>query len=315
MKIAMMGAGGVGGYYGGRLAQAGHEVFFIARGAHADAMRRDGLEIDSEHGAAHLRNVNVVADPQEVGAVDLIFIAVKLWDTAAAARAVLPMVGADTAVVSLQNGIDKDDEIAAVVGRQHVLGGLTYINAVITAPGRIKQTGKVQRVIVGEFDGSLSPRATAIGAALSGAGIDAEVTADIRRAIWEKFVFLSAHSATTAATREPVGKVRSHPATRQLLEGALREGAALARAEGIQVADDFVAGRMAFIDTMPAEARASMANDLARGNRLELDFLSGAIVRRAEQYGLATPVHRDLYAALVLHIDGAGPAGAAKAAG
>jgi 2-dehydropantoate 2-reductase len=304
MKIAMMGAGGVGGYYGVRLAKAGHEVVFVARGAHAEAMRRDGLRVEGEGGAMRLDAVSVVDDPRQVGVVDLVVIAVKLWDTEAAARAVLPMVGAATTVVSLQNGIDKDDTIAGIVGGAHVLGGLTYISVVMSAPGVITQTGKMQRIVIGEIDGSRSARADAIGATFRSAGLDTEVTTEIRRAIWEKFIFLAAHSATTAATRQPIGKVRTHPATRAMLEDALREGVALAGAEGVVLPSDFVQGRMAFIDGLAAESRASMAQDLARGNRLELDWLSGAIVRRAERHGLPVPVHRTLYAALVLYAEG-----------
>jgi 2-dehydropantoate 2-reductase len=328
MKIAMMGTGGVGGYYGVRLAQAGHEVVFIARGAHAEAMRRDGLRIESEHGPARLQPVRVVSDPHDAGHAgnahdpgnahdagkahgdpnaadfDLVVIAVKLWDTDAAARAILPLVGAATAVVSLQNGIDKDDTIAGIVGPAHLLGGLTYISVVVSAPGVVTQTGRMQRVILGEIDGSLSARAEAAGAAFRSAGIDTEVTPDIRRAIWEKFIFLAAHSATTAATRQPIGRVRAHPASRAMLEDALREGMALAAAEGIALGDDFLRNRFAFIDAMAPESRASMAQDLARGNRLELDWLSGAILRRAERHGLATPVHRTLYAALALYAGG-----------
>ncbi len=304
MKIAMMGAGGVGGYYGVRLAKAGHEVVFVARGAHAEAMRRDGLRVEGEGGAMRLDAVSVVDDPRQVGVVDLVVIAVKLWDTEAAARAVLPMVGAATTVVSLQNGIDKDDTIAGIVGGTHVLGGLTYISVVMSAPGVITQTGKMQRIVIGEIDGSRSARADAIGATFRSAGLDTEVTTEIRRAIWEKFIFLAAHSATTAATRQPIGKVRTHPATRAMLEDALREGVALAGAEGVVLPSDFVQGRMAFIDGLAAESRASMAQDLARGNRLELDWLSGAIVRRAERHGLPVPVHRTLYAALVLYAEG-----------
>jgi 2-dehydropantoate 2-reductase len=294
----------VGGYYGVRLAKAGHEVVFVARGAHAEAMRRDGLRVEGEGGAMRLDAVSVADDPRQVGVVDLVVIAVKLWDTEAAARAVLPMVGASTTVVSLQNGIDKDDTIAGIVGGAHVLGGLTYISVVMSAPGVITQTGKMQRIVIGEIDGSRSGRADAIGATFRSAGLDTEVTTEIRRAIWEKFIFLAAHSATTAATRQPIGKVRTHPATRAMLEDALREGVALAGAEGVALPSDFVQGRMAFIDGLAAESRASMAQDLARGNRLELDWLSGAIVRRAERHGLAVPVHRTLYAALVLYAEG-----------
>jgi 2-dehydropantoate 2-reductase len=311
MRIAMMGTGGVGGYYGVRLAQAGHDVVFIARGAHAEAMRRDGLRVESAYGAAHLQPVDVVADPREAGAVELVVIAVKLWDTDSAARAVLPMLGKATAVLSLQNGVDKDDVIAGIVGPGRLLGGLTYISVVVSAPGVITQTGRMQRVVLGELgelgelDGARSARAEAAGAAFRSAGIDTDVTTDIRRAIWEKFIFLAAHSATTAATRQPIGKVRAHPATRAMLEGALREGMALAAAEGILLGDDFLPGRLAFIDAMAPESRASMAQDLARGNRLELDWLSGAIVRRAERHGLAAPIHRTLYAALALYANGA----------
>ncbi len=305
MKIAMMGTGGVGGYYGARLAQAAHDVVFVARGAHAEAMRRDGLRIESELGAAHLQRVDVVGDPRDAGEVDLVVIAVKLWDTESAARAVLPMVGAATAVVSLQNGVDKDDVIAGIVGRDHLLGGLTYISVVVSAPGVITQTGRMQRIVLGEIDGSSSARAEAAGAAFASAGIDTEVTTDIRRAIWEKFIFLAAHSATTAATRQPIGRVRAHPATRAMLEGALREGMALAGTEGIPLGEEFLQGRLAFIDGMSPDSRASMAQDLARGNRLELDWLSGAILRRAESHGLATPIHRTLYATLALYANGA----------
>jgi 2-dehydropantoate 2-reductase len=307
MKIVMMGSGGIGGYYGARLAQAGNEVVFVARGAHAEAMRRNGLRIESDLGPALIQPATVVADPREAGRADLVVIAVKLWDTETAARAVAPIVGPDTAVVSLQNGIDKDETIAACVGRAAVLGGLTYIGVTVSAPGVITQAGVIQRIVIGELDGALSPRAAAIGAAMRAAGFDAEVTADIRRASWGKFVFLAAHSATTAATRQPIGRVREHPATRELLLDAMREGMALAAAEGVGLGDDFLQQRMAFADSMAPESRASMAHDLLRGNRLELDWLSGTIVRRAKAHGLATPVHRTLYAVLALFADGSRP--------
>jgi 2-dehydropantoate 2-reductase len=304
VRIAIMGSGGVGGYYGARLAQAHHDVFFIARGEHAAAMRKDGLRIESELGAVQIQPAAVVTDPREIGTADLVLIAVKLWDTETAARAIAPLVGADTLVVSLQNGIDKDETIAALVGREPVIGGLTYINVVLAAPGVIRHTGKIQRIVVGELAGGSSARAEALAAMLRAAAIDAEATHDVRGAIWEKFVFLAAHSALTAVTRQPIGKVRGHPATRALLADAMHEGVALARAEGVELGDDFVARRMVFIDGLPPQSRASMADDLARGRRLELEWLSGAIVRRADHHRLVTPVHRALYAALVLYADG-----------
>lgn len=305
MKIAMLGAGGVGGYFGARLALAGHDVRFVARGAHAEAMRSAGLRVKSEWGDAHLLPVAVFTDARDVGTVDLVVVAVKLWDTDAAAPAILPMLGPATAVVSLQNGIDKDEAIAGVVGRERVLGGVTYVLATLAEPGLVVQTGKQQSVVLGELDGGSSARVDAVVAAFADGGIDAAASTDVRRATWEKFAFLAANSAVTAVTRATIGAVRSHPATRSLLRDAMQEVVDLARREGVALADDFVAERLRFVDTLPANGRASMAQDLLRGGRLELDWLSGAVVRRAERLGVSTPVHRALYAALVLYAGGA----------
>lgn len=304
MKILMMGAGAVGGYYGARLAQAGHDVRFVARGAHADAMLRSGLHVRSELGDVDLYPARVVTDVRQAGLVDLIVVAVKLWDTEVAARAILPMIGAATAVVSLQNGVDKDDTIAGVVGREHVLGGVTYILVHRSEPGVIVHSGKLHRILVGELDGGLSARVDEVVGAFAASGIDASASADIRRDTWEKFAFLATNSAVTAVTRETMGALRAHPATRALLRDAMHEVVALARAEGIAIADEFVDERMRFIDTLPSNGRASMAQDLLRGARLELEWLSGAVVRRAERAGIPAPVHRLLYAALVLHAEG-----------
>ncbi len=309
----MMGAGGVGGYYGARLHQAGHEVTFIARGAHAAAMRTGGLKIQSELGNLHLSPVSVATDPREVGPVDLVVMAVKLWDTEAAAEAIQPMIGADTVVVSLQNGVDKDETLAAVVGREQVLGGVTYILANLSEPGVVVHSGRLQRVWIGELEGGGSDRVERVVAAFVAAGIEAEASADIRRATWEKFVFLAANSAVTAVTRKTVGAIRTHPATRALLADAMGEVVSLARGEGVAIEEDFVEERLRFVDTLPDGGRASMAQDLLRGGRMELDWLSGAVVRRAERLGLATPVHRALYAALVLDRDGTPAGGEAPA--
>ena len=300
----MMGAGAVGGYYGSRLAQAGHDVKFVARGAHADALRRSGLQIKSELGDVDLRPVHVVSDLQQVGSVDLVVVAVKLWDTEGAARAILPMIDASTAVVSLQNGIDKDETLAGIVGREHVLGGVTYILARLTEPGVIVHSGTPQRILIGELDGGRSSRVDDIVEALTKSRIDATASRDIRRDTWEKFAFLATNSAVTAVTRETIGVLRAHATTRALLRDAMQEVVDLARAEGIAIADDFVDERMRFIDTLPATGRASMAQDLLRGARLELEWLSGTVVRRAEKLGVHVPVHRTLYAALVLFAAG-----------
>jgi len=298
MKIVMMGSGGVGGYYGARLQQAGHEVAFVARGAHAEAMRKNGLRIRSELGDAHL-TVRVLEDPAQAGAADLAVIAVKLWDTEDAARAVARVPRA--AVVSLQNGVDKDEVLTSVLGRDRVLGGVTHIAAVIAEPGVIAQTGKLQRVTLGELDGSRTPRLQAAADAFRSAGVETVVSDDIRRVTWEKFVFLSALSGLTALTRKPIGEVRANPATRSLLLEALREAVAVARAEGAGLDDAFAQKQLETIDSLPAGMLSSMAQDLLRGRRLELPWLSGAVVRRAGKHGLRVPAHQAIHAALVLH--------------
>jgi 2-dehydropantoate 2-reductase len=300
MKIVMMGSGGVGGYYGARLQQAGHEVAFVARGAHGEAMRKNGLRILSELGDAHV-SVRVLEDPAQAGPADLAVIAVKLWDTEDAARAVARVPQA--AVVSLQNGVDKDEVLASALGRDRVLGGVTHIAAVIAEPGVIAQTGKLQRVTLGELDGSRTPRLQAAADAFRSAGVETVVSDDIRRVTWEKFVFLSALSGLTALTRKPIGEVRANPATRGLLLEALREGVAVARAEGAGLDDAFAQKQLETIDSLPAGMLSSMAQDLLRGRRLELPWLSGAVVRRAEKHGLRVPAHQAIQAALILHAD------------
>jgi len=298
MKIVMMGSGGVGGYYGARLQQAGHEVAFVARGAHAEAMRKNGLRIRSDLGDAHL-SVRVLEDPAQAGPADLAVIAVKLWDTEDAARAVARVPRA--AVVSLQNGVDKDEVLAGALGRDRVLGGVTHIAAVIAEPGVIAQTGKLQRVTLGELDGSRTPRLQAIADAFRSGGVETVVSDDIRRVTWEKFVFLSALSGLTALTRKPIGDVRANPATRSLLLEALREAVAVARAEGAGLDDAFAQKQLETMDSLPAGMLSSMAQDLLRGRRLELPWLSGAVVRRAEKHGLRVPARQAIHAALVLH--------------
>ena len=293
----MMGSGGVGGYYGSRLQQAGHEVAFVARGAHAEAMRKSGLRIRSELGDALLQ-VNVIDDPVQAGAADLVVVAVKLWDTEAAARAVARLPGA--AAVSLQNGVDKDDALVAAVGPERVLGGVTHIGAVIAEPGTIAHTGKLQRVTLGELDGSRSRRLQAAVDAFRSAGVESVASDDIRRVTWEKFVFLTALSGMTALTRKPIGEVRSHPAARAMLLDALREAVAVARAEGARLDESFAQKQLEMMDGLPAGMLSSMAQDLLRGRRLELPWLSGAVVRRAEKHGIPVPTHRAIYAGLAL---------------
>ncbi len=301
MKIAMMGSGGVGGYYGARLAQSGNQVTFIARGKHAEAMRKSGLRVRSELGDAHVSPVRVVENPAEAGVQGLVVVAVKLWDSESAAQALGPMIGAQTIAVSLQNGVDKDEVLAQQAGREHVIGGVTHIGAVIAEPGVIAHTGKMARVTIGELDGSRSARVERVAETFRKAGVETVISEDIRRSTWEKFVLLTALSGMTALTRKPVGAVREHPATRAMLLDALRETAEVARAEGAMLEENFPPKQLQAIDAFPAPMLSSMAQDLLRGNRLELDWLSGAVVRRGEKRGIATPAHRAIYAGLVLH--------------
>ncbi|MGK2858138.1 MAG: ketopantoate reductase family protein [Thermoanaerobaculia bacterium] len=304
MRIAIMGSGGVGGYYGARLANAGHDVHFVARGEHATSIRERGLFVRSDAGDLRLENAQVFDDPREIGTSDLVVVAVKLWDTESAAKAIVPLVGPETTVISLQNGVEKDDVIAGIVGRDHLVGALTYIIARIVEPGVIAHMGTLQRVVVGELGGGESQRVMRIVEAFAGAGVTAEASADIRRETWQKFAFLASGSAVTAATRLTMGAVRTHPATRGLLRDAIAEVVLVARAEGVAIGDDFVDAQMRFVDSLPASGRASMANDLLHRGRLELEWLSGAVVRRGELAGVPTPTHRVLYATLAPYADG-----------
>jgi 2-dehydropantoate 2-reductase len=302
MKFVMMGSGGVGGYYGARLQQAGHDVVFVARGAHAQAMREKGLTIRSaELGDARLAKAHVVEDPRQAGAPDVVVVAVKLWDSESAAQQIRPIVGAQTTAVSLQNGVDKDEILARAIGREHVIGGVTHIAAVIAEPGVIAHTGKLQKVTLGELEGKSTGRVDRIVQALKDAHVDALASDEIAKVTWEKFVFLTALSGVTALTRKPVGAVREHPATRALLLDALAETAAVARAEGVALDEGLPQKLLQMMDGLNPAMTSSMAQDLSRGRPLELEWLSGAVVKRARKHGLATPAHRAIYAGLVLH--------------
>lgn len=304
MRIAVMGSGGVGGYFGARLAASGCDVSFIARGAQLAALKQHGLKVSSGGGDLHLRSVRATDDPRAVGPVDLVLFGVKLWDTEAAALQLLPMLGTDTAVVSFQNGVAKDELLQRVLGERAVMGGVCYIAATIAEPGVIRHVGTMQRLVFGDYGVATSPRAAAFLTACRAAGIDAEISADIRLTIWEKFVMLVGLSGTTSAIGSPIGPIRSHPQTRALLLDAMREVVAVGRAQGVALAEDFADKRLAFIDTLPAEMTSSMHQDLQRGGRLELDWLSGDVVKRGRDAGVATPVNRALSDVLALRSAG-----------
>ncbi len=305
MRIVVMGAGGVGGYFGARLAQAGHDVAFVARGRHLAAMRERGLVVKSANGDVRLAQPEVAADASALGRADVVLFAVKLWDTEQAAQAIRPLVADGGVVVPFQNGVGSVERIGAVVGAERVLGGVAQIAATIAEPGVIGHTGTMARLRFGPMQVAQRSAAEALLAACKSAGIDAELVADIRRALWEKFVFLAAFSGLTSVARQPIGVLRADPDLRAVLEAAMREAWTLGRTQGIALADDFIAQLMKFTDGLPAEMKSSMLNDLAAGNRLEAPWLCGAVARMATAAGIPAPVNSTLYATLKPYCDGA----------
>jgi len=298
MRIAVMAAGGVGGYFGAKLALAGHDVAFLARGRHLAAIRERGLVVQSASGDIRLENPVVSDDPRSLGRVDVVLFAVKLWDTEVAAETIKPLIAGGGAVIPFQNGVDAIERVGAVLGKAQVMGGVAYIAATIAEPGVIRHTGQMARLRFGPVLPEQQSAARDFHQACIGAGIDAELVADIHRAIWEKFVFLAAMSGVTSATRQPIGAIRSDPDLSACLEDAMREAWAVGRARGVALADDFIAQQMTFAQGLPAEMKSSMLNDLIAGNRLEAPWLSGAVARMAKQAGIAAPVNATLYAAV-----------------
>lgn len=305
MKIAVMGSGGVGGFYGGRLAHAGYDVTFVARGAHLAALRKNGLTIENpEQGDIHVPKVKVCDDPAWVGPADVVLIAVKLWDTQAAARAVQPIVGPRTAVLSLQNGVIKDDILKRELGKSNVLGGVAYVGTTIARPGVIRQTGTLQRLVFGEYDGTRSARAEKLLEAFLKAGIQAELSDDIRRTLWEKYVFLVGLSGSTSTMRVPIGPIRSNPQTRAFLLELMQETVAVGRAHGVKLPEDYAAQRLGFADSVAPDMTSSLHHDLERGNRLEVEWLSGGVVQLGKAAGVQTPANRAVWDILALHAQG-----------
>jgi 2-dehydropantoate 2-reductase len=310
MHITVMGTGGVGGYFGARLAQAGQDVHFVARGRQLAAIRERGLRVESPRGDLHLRDVQVTDDPASIGRTDLVIFGVKLWDTEAAAAAIRPLVGEDTAVISFQNGVVKDDILKRLLGARAVAGGVGYIAATIAEPGLIRHTGAMQKLVFGEYDGQPSERLQRFADACAAASIDHELSPHIRRTLWEKFVFLVGLSGTTATARAPIGAIRSHPQSRAFLHDLMAETVQVARAEGVDLPADFASDRLAFCDQLPATMTSSMHHDLQRGSRLEVPWLSGDVVARGQRLGVATPCNRAVFDILSVHADGALPAAA-----
>jgi 2-dehydropantoate 2-reductase len=301
MKIAIYGSGGVGGYFGARLAQAGNEVHFIARGAHLRAMKEKGLRVQSGGGDMHLPKPHVHEDPAEIGPVDVVLYAVKLGDVETAAQKLEPLLHERTLVIAFQNGVEAPEMVARVIGRKHVLPGVAYIATGVSAPGVVTHTGTMQRLQVGAG-------ADAFVAAAKSAGINIEQAEDIDRARWEKFVFLVALSGVTSVSRQPVGFCRADPELRATFKAAASETWTVGRKRGVRLPEDFIADRMQFFDGLHANMKTSMQHDLEAGKPLEAPWLCGAVVRMSEELALDAPVNRTLYAALKPYINGSPPA-------
>ena len=307
MRFAIMGAGGVGGYYGAKLAQAGHDVACIARGEHLRAIQARGMLLRGPDGESMVAKVQATDDPGTLAAVDVILFCVKLFDTEAAAQAIAPLHSKGGVCISLQNGVDGQHRIGAVLGTDRIMGGLAYVSALVESPGVIRYNSQSSSIRFGEADGTLSERAVRFRDACIAAGVGAEVVLDIRAAQWNKFVGLATNAALTSLVRQPTGVVYHDPELVALARAAFREGADVARAMGVALPDDIVEQQLAAHQAFPPQMYASMYHDLARGRPLELESLSGLIVRKGRELGVPTPVHAMAYACLKPYVSGTRP--------
>ena len=301
LRIAVMAAGALGGYFGARMAAAGHDVFFIARGSNLEAIQKDGLKVESVHGDLHLPKPNVTDDPGKIGPVDIVLFAVKLWDVEKAAAQALPLIGPQTRLIPLQNGVDSTERIAPILGADNVVSGSAYIATVLSAPGVVTHTSQFARMVCGRIDGKSDERLKSFADAARAAGIDITVSEAIERERWQKFVFLVGLSGATATTRQPLGPILADPDTRTFFYSLMREVVAVGRARGVPIPEDFADDRMKFAQASPPTFKASMLHDLERGNRLELDWLAGKIVELGRTLGVPTPANDAVYAMLKLH--------------
>lgn len=302
MRVAIMGSGGIGGYYGGMLARVGEDVTFIARGTHLDALRTNGLTLKTAHVGEFTIPAKATNDPKEVGPVDLVLFCVKTYDTDTAVQQIHPLLGPETVILPLQNGIESPERIGHVVGEEHVIGGTTYVSSKIESPGVVRQVWGLNTYL-GELDGEVSPRTEQLLATFKRAEVATEIPPDIRVAMWEKLLGISAFSAVACVTRLPNGAIRACPETTALLWGVMEEGIAVARASGVAIPADFLE-RIRGVHANPA-VRPSMYYDLEAGKRLELEDLIGVVVRLGEKHGVPTPLSFAMYAALKPYINGA----------
>ena len=300
MRIAVLGSGGIGGYYGALLAKAGHDVSFIARGAHLEAMQQRGLTLRTPDGDSTIP-VTAVADTRTVGAVDLVLFCVKSYDTEPAAQALAPLMARDTAVVTLQNGVDNVEAIASVVGSGTVLVGVVYIALQLAGPGMVQRTGGEGKIVLGELGRTLTERVQRIASAFQQSGVPHQVSTDINRVLWEKFLFIAGVGGVTALARSGIGPLLASPEGRTLLTTSCEEIAAVARAERVPLPAEAVDRAVEQAATLPPQWRSSLARDLEDGRRLEVEALSGAVVRRGLKLGLPTPIHQTIAACLSVH--------------
>jgi 2-dehydropantoate 2-reductase len=303
VRIAIVGAGGLGGYFGGRLAATGVEVAFIARGAHLATLRSRGLRINSPDGNLHLPRVNATDDATTVGPVDAVFFAVKRYDTESAAPLLPPLIGPDTVVIPFQNGVDSAQALISVVGRPHVACGVAYVTAVVAEPGVIRHTA-LDRLIFGELDATRSPRLERLLEVCRNAGVSPALSEHIEVDVWSKFVHLSVFSGMTAVTRMPVGVLRDDPDLFAMWQAGLRESIRVAERRHIPIPPTLFDDALSTVGRLPAHTRASMLEDLERGRRLELPWLSAAVVRMGREVGVDTPTHRFVATVLRPHVNG-----------
>ena len=305
MRIAVIGTGGIGGPYGASLAQAGADVTFVARGTHLAAIRANGLHIEGDRGETHIRPAQATDNIAEIGAVDVVLCCVKLWDLEVVAEQIRAIVGPQTAVISLQNGIDAAQRLTSILGNEAVMGGMAFVTGTIIAPGVIRQTGAYQRMTFGELDGRVSDRGKRLRDLCEAGGFEGVLSPDIVVPIWEKFVMLVPLSGVNALTRLPLGKWRDDPDLLALYEAALRETVSVGLAEGIRLPPNSVDKTFAQMRSMPPHHTTSMGNDLIRGNRLELPWFAGKVAELGRRHGIKTPANGFIYAALKPYVDGA----------
>jgi len=299
MKVAVVGVGGVGGYFGGRLAESGADVAFLARGATLEALRNRGLRVDSPNGNIVLERVEACDRADAIGPVDFVIVGVKTWQVPDVADAIRPLVGPETAIVPLQNGVEAAEQFAGVHGAKHVAGGTCKIVAKTLEPGHIGHLGVEPSIAFGELDGRESDRVARLAEAFRSAGVRTATPPDIHVAIWEKFLFIAPVSGVGAVARLPLGRIKASPECRGLVERAMREVAAIAAARGVELPSDCVEKTMAFFDGMPPESTSSMQRDVVEGRPSELEAHNGALVRFGRELGVDVPVNEFIYAALL----------------